>query len=292
MDRRRFFDRVRRDLFKRLSQKQVSGMSAILDAWDESGHSDPRWLAYMLATAFHETAQTMQPIKEYGGKSYFMRMYDKTGKRPRVARDLGNTQVGDGATFCGRGYVQLTGRANYARASREIGVDLVKYPDGALEPDIASRIMFAGMKDGWFTGKRLDHYFNGQTDDPRSARRIINGMDKASTIAGYHRIFLDALEDAVEVDVAYEDNDIAPQAAARFASEMTLDEPSTGKRVSSLLTAAAGGSGTTYMAQDAIQNADSLDPLLIGGLGVGAFALVILVIFLFREQIGGLIGRL
>ena len=104
MNRRVFFDDVRRDLFGGgLNQDQVDGFNAILDAWAESSLSDLRWLAYMLATTFHETARTMRPIREYGGRTYVMRMYDKTGHRPHVARALGNTEVGDGARFCGRG---------------------------------------------------------------------------------------------------------------------------------------------------------------------------------------------
>lgn len=155
--------------------------------------NDMRWLAYQLATAYHETAYTMKPIKEYGKRSYFMRMYDKTGSRPRVARSLGNTQVGDGARFCGRGYVQLTGRANYKKMSPITGYDLVTMPGGALMPEVAAEVMHYGMKNGTFTGKRLSHYFNRSKSDWYNARRIINGTDRASTIARYGRQFHDAL---------------------------------------------------------------------------------------------------
>lgn len=212
MNRKVFFADVRRDIFGgSLSQGQVDGLNAILDVWKESGLSDIRFLAYMLATTYHETARTMQPIKEYGGRAYFMRMYDKTGSRPHVARVLGNTQPGDGAKFCGRGYVQLTGRTNYAKASKKIGVDFLKDPGAVMQPEHAARIMFAGMTEGWFTTKKLSNYFSKTKDDPRNARRIINGTDKASTIARYHSEFLDALEQAMESTVPFEDNDVAPQ---------------------------------------------------------------------------------
>ena len=70
--------------------------------------------------------------------------------------------------------------------------------------------MFAGMTEGWFTGKLLADYFSATKDDPRNARRIINGTDKASTIAGYHAEFLDALEKAAEA-ASFAENDLAPQ---------------------------------------------------------------------------------
>lgn len=193
MSRRAFFDSIRDSLFGgSMTGHQVQGMDAILDEWIRSGLEDPRWLAYMLATTYHETARTMQPIKEYGSASYFRKMYDIEGDRPHVAKTLGNTRPGDGALFCGRGYVQLTGRSNYSKASGVVGHDLVANPALALEPEIASRIMFHGMKHGWFTGKKLSDYFGVGTDWVQ-ARRIINGLDKANTLADYAVRFHNAL---------------------------------------------------------------------------------------------------
>jgi putative chitinase len=68
------------------------------------------------------------PVKEYGGSPYFSRHYDGRA-------DLGNTQPGDGALFCGRGFAQLTGRGNYAQCGAHLGVDLVHNPDAVLEPE-------------------------------------------------------------------------------------------------------------------------------------------------------------
>ena len=52
-------------------------------------------------------------------------------------RDLGNTQKGDGVRFKGRGPIQLTGRNNYAAASKALGVDLIKNPKLAADPKYA-----------------------------------------------------------------------------------------------------------------------------------------------------------
>jgi hypothetical protein len=68
IDKTIFFDSVRPKPFpNKLTQAQVDGMEAILDAW-EADYSvwDLRWLAYCLATTFHETSQEMLPIEEYG----------------------------------------------------------------------------------------------------------------------------------------------------------------------------------------------------------------------------------
>ena len=195
INREAFFTKVRVNPFNgKLTQQQVDGMSAILDVW-ETRHSgaDIRHLAYMLATVYHETAFTMQPISEYGSNDYFFKMYDKNGDRPKVAQTLGNTEPGDGVKYHGRGYVQLTGRRNYQLMSGPTNTDLVTYPERATLPPVASEILFYGMTNGTFTGKKLGDYFNDTIDDALNARRIINGLDKADTIANYAKAFFNAL---------------------------------------------------------------------------------------------------
>lgn len=195
INRKFFFDEVRWSLFGgSLTQAQVDGMSGVLDEWEESHRNDDdRWLAYMLATIFHEVAKRMQPIHEFGSDAYFFRMYDKDGERPAVAKALGNTHKGDGVKFHGRGFVQLTGRDNYKRMSKLLGVDLIKNPDDALNLDVATSILFIGMRDGVFTGHKLADYFNPMEEDWIEARRIINRLDRAEMIAGYGRKFYAAI---------------------------------------------------------------------------------------------------
>lgn len=178
-----FFDAIR-PMFGRLSTSQVSGIETILAASD---HLPITHVAYLLGTTFHETARTMQPITEYGGKQYFNK-YD-TGK---LAKALGNTPEadGDGYKYRGRGFVQITGRANYAKAGKALGVDLVGNPDMALQPTVAALILVRGCTNGWFTGKKLSDYLPG---DYVNARRIVNGTDKAEAIANYARRFEAAL---------------------------------------------------------------------------------------------------
>lgn len=199
IDRELFFNSVRKSPFSgKLTPGQVSGMEAILGEWERRGLTDIRQLAYMLATVFHETGPAnkpkhMQPVTEYGSKAYFNRYEGR--------KDLGNTVPGDGYRFRGRGYVQITGRRNYQLASTKLGVDFVANPERVLEPTLASAIMFVGMAEGWFTGRKLFDYFNAKTDWV-NARRIINGTDKAQEIASYARAFHTALLNAFDDDPA------------------------------------------------------------------------------------------
>lgn len=187
INRKFFFDRVRLNLFGgSLKQPQVDGLTAIIDHW-EAGYSkqDDRWLAYMLATVHHETDKKFQGIEEYGPASYFKK-YDGRA-------DLGNDQPGDGLRFKGRGFVQITGRANYAKFSLIIGKDLVSNPALTLDVENCILILFYGMTKGTFTGKKLADYFNATKDDWVNARRIINRLDKANLIAGYAKEYYAAI---------------------------------------------------------------------------------------------------
>ena len=191
----KFFDKLRSGIMgPKLDDDEVTGTSAILEAMAGLPVS---WVAYALATSFHETAHTMQPIKEFGGEKYFTRRYGIEGQNPRLARSLGNTLPGDGAKYAGRGFVQITGRSNYSKSGIKLNVDLVNGPDLALSKDIAAMILRFGMREGWFTGKSFQSFL--PADKPatlaqfQAARRIINGTDKATLIAQYAVAFQDAL---------------------------------------------------------------------------------------------------
>jgi predicted chitinase len=147
----------------------------------------------MLATAHHETDRTMQPIHEYGSKARLKKLYDIQGERPQTAASFGNTTPGDGVKYCGRGFVQLTWKNNYAAMCEPTGVDLVADPDRAMETPVAAKVMFFGMTTGAFTGKKLADYFSKTKADWVSARRIINGTDKANLIAGYGQQYYAAI---------------------------------------------------------------------------------------------------
>lgn len=197
IQRKRFFDSIRAR-FGRLGQDQVDGFELFLHFMEEDEQLlDLRRAAYLLATAWHETARRMKPITELGSRRYFDR-YDpvlaSTRSRRRRAVRMGNRKEGDGYLYRGRGYVQLTWKSNYQRASREIGVDLVANPDLALEPLNAYLLLSRGLQQGWYTGHKLSDYIVGSKCDYFNARRTVNGTDRAKRIAQYAEWFWDALK--------------------------------------------------------------------------------------------------
>lgn len=224
MNRSAFYSAVRASLFAgKLTQDQVTGMEAILDECDRSGATDPRWLAYIMATPHLETGARFEPVTE--SLNYSVQGLLKTFGRHRISaadatrlgrrdaapkraanqeaianliyggawgRDnLGNTQPGDGWTYRGRGLVQITGRANYAKFG------IADHPESAGEIKAAAHILVGGMINGTFTGRKLSHYFDADSDDPVNARQIINRLDRAEDIAGFHRLYLKAIKAAL-----------------------------------------------------------------------------------------------
>ena len=106
-------------------------------------------LAYTLATTYHETAHTMKPVREYGSESYL-----KSKKY---------------YPYIGMGYVQLTWDYNYKKAGDKLGVNFLKNPKLLLESKYAVQILIIGMKEGWFTGKKLSDYITLSKSDFKNA---------------------------------------------------------------------------------------------------------------------------
>jgi hypothetical protein len=179
-DGAKFFEAVH-GLTGALSPPQVDGFQTLLQAFGVA-RWPLSWASYGLATAYHETNATMQPVRE----AYWL------------SEDWRKTHLGYYPWY-GRGYVQLTWQKNYARADEELhlGGALVANADLALKADIAARVMVHGMEQGWFTGKKLADYLplSGRAgfDAYREARRIINGTDAAEKIAKEAQSFEAAL---------------------------------------------------------------------------------------------------
>lgn len=98
------------------------------------------------------------------------------GLAPRTVEE-----AGDGTAFRGRGYVQLTGRANYAAAAKDLGLDLLADPDLAGVPDHAARILVWYLKG---RAARIRASLGGSTRNYLEARAAVNGKNKDGTVNG------------------------------------------------------------------------------------------------------------
>lgn len=211
MNKTTFFAYARRAPFGgRLSQAQVEGTEAILAEAARRSLPD-EYTAYILATAFHETGGKMQPLREnmnyttaaqikktwpsrfptIASAEPYVRQPQKLASKVYGGR-LGNTAANDGWIYRGDGQVQLTGKAHFKEFNVQPGMDL----------KTSVRVMFDGMLQGKFTGRKLSDYFGKGKEDPVEGRRIVNGTDKAHLIAGYYRNFLDSLTAAREMKPA------------------------------------------------------------------------------------------
>ena len=157
--------------FGKLSDQQLASIYALVESFATFGDNDGRKLAYIIASCYHESRLT--PIKEY-----------------RAAKNTSLRAIQDrywSTGYYGRGLIQITWRENYAKFSDLVGVDLEKYPDAALDTEIAAPIAVIGMMNGMFTGKSLDTYINEIRADYYNARKIVNpgDYDTYALIEGY-----------------------------------------------------------------------------------------------------------
>lgn len=208
MDRKVFFDNIRSSLFGSLNLTQVQGIEAVLNQWDKTGQTDERWLAYQLATAYHETGGKFAPVVEnlsYSAKR-LMEVWPKRFPTLTIATQYahnpqklanrvygsrnGNTGPDDGWRYRGRGLVQITFKDNYAKYG------LADTPEKATEIDTAAFILVDGTINGKFTGLALRNFFDHDTDNAVGARQIINPDSNGDEVAAHHRKFLDALRKA------------------------------------------------------------------------------------------------
>jgi putative chitinase len=227
LDRAAFFAHLRNGPLHHRNGDQVRGTEAILDAM---AHEPISWVAYALATAWHETGGVMLPNVERMNYSVSgllntfgrhrisaadaNRLGRKPGERPlsedrqrEIANilyggkwgevNLGNTEPDDGWNYRGRGLAHDTGRRNYGLSGRAVGVNLLANPNALLDLDIAVRVLVGGMKYGRYTGHNLVRHLptvgTATAAQFGQARRIINGQDKAADIAAQALHFQGAL---------------------------------------------------------------------------------------------------
>jgi predicted chitinase len=124
-------------------------------------------LAQFVAQCAHETAN-FSSLKELGGRLDFKKYDPKFN--PRKAKMLGNKQVGDGAKYHGRGYIQLTGRDNYKRAGQALGLPLEEQPELVERPDIAAQVAV------WFWKNQVVPKVSNFNDTAQVTKPINSGL--------------------------------------------------------------------------------------------------------------------
>ena len=168
----------------------------------------------------------MWPIEEYG-----------KGK----GQPYGVPDPVTGEAYYGRGFVQLTWKDNYGKMTRIVdpmfpatAIDMVKHASQALIPEVAAAIMFEGMERGSFrSGQTLAKYFDSDTDDPWTAREIINGDKKTvpswsggvnigNLIKGYHEDFLKALKASQTAVVPPEPPPVTAKGVVRLEGDLEV----------------------------------------------------------------------
>ncbi len=166
----------------------------------EEGITDERQIAYVLATAEHESQNFTKPEEDYGRQQATRLGYE------------------GGEDFFGRGYAHLTHRDNYRRLGEALGRgdDFVNNPALAADPEVASRVLVVGMRDGLFTSRGLGDYINADGVDYENARRIVNGIDRQDDIADLARNWEGRVADLV-TEVQRDGVDLTPIAATRDA---------------------------------------------------------------------------
>jgi len=156
--------------FGPLSEKAKHNIGYMVDAMHDKNMWRQSHVAYTLATVYHETAGTFEPVEE----AYWLD--DPESYRRKLSY----------YPWYGRGYSQLTWKSNYKYMSEVTGYDLLKYPDLALAPIVAAEILIHGMLFGFYPGgPTLEWYLNENKTDFYNARRVVNGTDKAHLILGY-----------------------------------------------------------------------------------------------------------
>lgn len=162
------------DLTENSTKEQV--IAAIKKECKAQGIGLNAQIAYVLATTEWETAQTFKPVRE----AFWL---SEEWRRNNLRY----------YPYYGRGFVQITWDYNYKKSSDILGVDLVKNPDLAMNPNIALFILVYGFKTGAFTGRKITDYITQQSVDFYHARQCINGLDHASDIKALAEKYLASL---------------------------------------------------------------------------------------------------
>lgn len=161
---KRVFDKIKfLSFYKNQPNEQDASIcyDALQKALTELGIYTDLVLVGALATARVEVGRNFKPIEEYA-----------SGILYENRKDLGNTTIGDGKLYKGRGYIQLTGKANYTTYGEKLNLDLLTHPEMALELEVAAKVLACYFKD-----RGCDVACNNK--DWVKVRKLVNGGNNA-----------------------------------------------------------------------------------------------------------------
>lgn len=225
-------------------QRIVPGLSDV-KAREVAPHLNRAMAEANIDTPQRKAAFIAQVAHESGGFEHMMEM--GSGSRYEGRRDLGNIQPGDGERFKGRGLIQITGRANYAAASRALGEDFVNHPERAATPENAARIA------AWFWNSRGLNAAADRGDFAGITRRINGGQTGAAERAAFHGRALDVLKDSHGVP----------------ATGRLVEEPAVTSSAAGVSRSIASGERGAQLAQEARAVAERMNSVGACAKGVG-----------------------
>lgn len=199
---------------------QSRNLDALLKVWDENKQWDQDlWLAYLLGTVAVETGDFRFRSEQVPGNAAMLsRLYPKVfptaeSAEPFVGKpeelmnriygpeglgpSLGNTEPGDGWRYRGRGMIEATGRYNYRRYGKTIGIDLERWPDLMYVPEVGARVATIPFFYGARNFERFREAFRGAQPDWELLRRLVNGSTGAlEQVRGKTMVFADCIAQA------------------------------------------------------------------------------------------------
>ena len=116
-------------------------------------------LAAFLGQCAHESAK-FTTTKEFADGSQY-----------EGRKDLGNVKPGDGVRYKGRGFIQITGRANYTAAAKDLGIDLVNHPELAEKPDVAIKVSL------WYWKTRVQPKISNFANTKAVTKKVNGGVN-------------------------------------------------------------------------------------------------------------------
>lgn len=191
MNYEEFFELYQHD-FKNLTPIRRESIERVLNAVPPN--TPIPHIAYILATAYHETGGSFVPIMEnmnYTTAKRLMQVWPsrfpsyefaaqyiynpvKLGNYVYNGR-LGNKMgTDDGYNYRGRGLSQLTGKENYEKWGKILGKDFITSPELMCDPEVSAAILVTGLITGEYSGKKLSDYLNSEKKDYVNARRCVN----------------------------------------------------------------------------------------------------------------------